>query len=55
MATLNYIQEHKQSPSAMRGVMEYCQQKKKPSIPKADGSSSAASTAAGELPLTSSC
>ena len=29
MATLNYIQEHKQSPSAMRGVMEYCQQKKK--------------------------
>ena len=29
MATVTYIQEHKQSPSAMRGVMSYCCQKQK--------------------------
>ena len=29
MATLNSIPEHRQSPSAMRGVMDYCQQKGK--------------------------
>lgn len=27
MATVNYIPEHKQSPSAMRAVMDYCRQK----------------------------
>ena len=27
MATVTYIPEHKQSPSALRGVIEYCQQK----------------------------
>ena len=34
MATLNYIQEHKQSPSAMRGVIEYCLQKQKTDDPE---------------------
>lgn len=29
MATVTYIQEHKQSPSAMRGVINYCCQKQK--------------------------
>ena len=33
MATLNYIQEHKQSPSAMKGVITYCCQKKKVTDP----------------------
>ena len=29
MATLNSIPEHRQSPSAMRGVMDYCRQQQK--------------------------
>ena len=29
MATLNSIPEHRQSPSAMHGVMDYCRQKEK--------------------------
>ena len=29
MATLNSIPEHRQSPSAMRGVMDYCRQQEK--------------------------
>jgi integrase len=29
MATVNSIPEHRQSPSAMRGVMDYCRQQQK--------------------------
>ena len=36
MATVNYIPEHKQSPSAMRGVMDYCRQKFKVHDPVTD-------------------